>query len=70
MYSRMYLIVWLFMLSFIAPQLVVSEASDQLSLSSSSSDLIMVGDHTHAQAHTITHPLSTRRAEPDQISLG
>ncbi|KTF83361.1 hypothetical protein cypCar_00017055 [Cyprinus carpio] len=53
-----------------APQLVVSEASDQLSLSSSSSDLIMVGDHTHAQAHTITHPLSTRRAEPDQISLG
>uniref|UniRef100_A0A671MCH8 Rap guanine nucleotide exchange factor 2 n=1 Tax=Sinocyclocheilus anshuiensis TaxID=1608454 RepID=A0A671MCH8_9TELE len=48
------------------------EASDQLSLlsSSSSSDLIMVDDHTHAQAHTITHPLSTRRAEPDQISLG
>uniref|UniRef100_A0A673KV79 Rap guanine nucleotide exchange factor 2-like n=1 Tax=Sinocyclocheilus rhinocerous TaxID=307959 RepID=A0A673KV79_9TELE len=59
-YSRMYLIVWVFMLSFIAPQLVVSDASDQLSLlSSSSSDLIMVDDHTHAQAHTITHPLST-----------
>lgn len=59
------------MLFFIAPQLVVSDASDQLSLlSSSSSDLIMVDDHTHAQPHTITHPLSTRRSEPDRISLG
>uniref|UniRef100_A0A8C2AR03 Si:dkey-253i9.4 n=1 Tax=Cyprinus carpio TaxID=7962 RepID=A0A8C2AR03_CYPCA len=67
-----YLIVWLFMLVFlIGPRLVVSEAPDQLSLlSSSSSDFIMVDDHTHAQPHTLTHPLSTRRAEPDQISLG
>uniref|UniRef100_A0A8C1L6N1 Si:dkey-253i9.4 n=1 Tax=Cyprinus carpio TaxID=7962 RepID=A0A8C1L6N1_CYPCA len=57
-----YLIVWLFMLVFlIGPRLVVSEAPDQLSLlSSSSSDLIMVDDHTHAQPHTLTHPLSTR----------
>uniref|UniRef100_A0A8C2AT12 Si:dkey-253i9.4 n=1 Tax=Cyprinus carpio TaxID=7962 RepID=A0A8C2AT12_CYPCA len=55
----------------ICPRLVVSEAPDQLSLlSSSSSDFIMVDDHTHAQPHTLTHPLSTRRAEPDQISLG
>ncbi|XP_065110716.1 rap guanine nucleotide exchange factor 2 isoform X2 [Paramisgurnus dabryanus] len=54
-----------------APQLVVSDASDQLSLlSSSSSDFIINDDHTHAQAHTLTHPLNTRRAEPDQISLG
>ncbi|XP_051993337.1 rap guanine nucleotide exchange factor 2-like isoform X2 [Xyrauchen texanus] len=54
-----------------APQLVVSEASDQLSLlSSSSSDLIMADDHTHMQAHTLTHPLNARRTEPDQISLG
>uniref|UniRef100_A0A673LF86 Rap guanine nucleotide exchange factor 2 n=1 Tax=Sinocyclocheilus rhinocerous TaxID=307959 RepID=A0A673LF86_9TELE len=46
--------------------LVVSDASDQLSLlSSSSSDLIMVD-----QPHTLANPLSTRRAEPDQISLG
>ncbi|XP_051982647.1 rap guanine nucleotide exchange factor 2-like isoform X2 [Xyrauchen texanus] len=52
-----------------APQLVVSEASDQL-LSSSSSDLIMAGDHMHTQAHTLTHPLNMRRTEPDQISLG
>uniref|UniRef100_A0A672SJN8 Rap guanine nucleotide exchange factor 2-like n=1 Tax=Sinocyclocheilus grahami TaxID=75366 RepID=A0A672SJN8_SINGR len=47
------------------PQLVVSDASDQLSLSSSSSDLIMVD-----QPHTLANPLGTRRAEPDQISLG
>ncbi|XP_026124850.1 rap guanine nucleotide exchange factor 2-like isoform X6 [Carassius auratus] len=53
------------------PRLVVSDAPDKLSLlSSSSSDLIMVDDHRHAQPHTLTHPLSTRRAEPDQISLG
>ncbi|XP_059407868.1 rap guanine nucleotide exchange factor 2-like isoform X5 [Carassius carassius] len=53
------------------PRLVVSDAPDKLSLlSSSSSDLIMVDDHTHAQPHTLTHPLSMRRGEPDQISLG
>ncbi|XP_051558726.1 rap guanine nucleotide exchange factor 2 isoform X3 [Myxocyprinus asiaticus] len=52
------------------PQLVVSEASDQLRLLSSSSSDLMAGDHMHTQAHTLTHPLNMRRTEPDQISLG
>lgn len=53
------------------PQLVVSEVSDQMSLlSSSSSELLMVDDHTHTQPHSLAHPLSARRAEPDQLSLG
>ncbi|TRY68125.1 hypothetical protein DNTS_025219 [Danionella cerebrum] len=53
------------------PKLVLNKASDQLSLvSSSSSDLIMVEDHPHAQPHSLAHPLSTHRADSDQISLG
>lgn len=50
---------------------MVSEVSDQMSLlSSSSSELLMVDDHTHTQPHSLAHPLSARRAEPDQLSLG
>lgn len=56
-------------LRLIAPQLVVSDASDQLSLlSSSSSDLIMTDEH--AQTRALTHPHNTCRTELDQISLG